>query len=554
MTFLYSTRSLKRNRLLKKISMICLVLSLVFLFYLAKNGPDNELRLSSSFSSSIQHQRYHLHDNDQVQFSQNQDEEVEIDVTVPRHALLDTIRKAKQDRLSRTKNTLPPVLPDRPKQPSLSPTTTITTIPEDKVFKSSRDDLYLPLGDGKDPNEKYLGFYPHSGFHNQRIALVNALMLAERLNRTLLVPPVMLGNPIHWRKHDSLDSYHRRTSKARLTHCQSYLNPQGKVANDSITIPDDCQLSFKYTSLRWDRLFDLDNIKQRVRIRYRDDYERTYLERYYNISRADTYYIKDDVLYDYRIVEANRLNSSKPVTVGKYQRIITVQELEERSERMLSFGSLFGNGRVIVNNQMATLDYFNRQLIFQRSALPGLFDEMDRMLHLLGGPSSYIAIHARVGDSIFERYAPQVMEKLWSDLQIYVPLLKQQQPMKHNDRCYQTDDDLGPAIDWDKQVILDKRPLVMFMATDTPRPHEHELFQNIYDTFPCIVTLNDLFDFDTSPLATMINPEDGVNYGKFLIPFLDGLMASRAQSFSGSMWSTFSKYIQFLHNVYTTSH
>jgi hypothetical protein len=211
---------------------------------------------------------------------------------------------------------------------------------------------------------------------------------------------------------------------------------------------------------------------------------------------------------------------------------------------------------------MPTLDYFNRQLTFQRKALPGLFDEMDRMLALMGGPLSYISIHARVGDSIFERYAPEVMEKLWSDLQMYMPLLASnnnkfgQQPL---DKCYQVGSDdgsfpvLGPAIDWDKQLILGNRPLVMFMATDTPRPREHELFNKIYDTFPCVVTLNDLFDFAGSPLATMVNPEDGVNYGKFLIPFLDGLMASRAQSFSGSMWSTFSKYIQFLHHVYITS-
>ncbi|CAO3598979.1 unnamed protein product [Absidia cylindrospora] len=385
------------------------------------------------------------------------------------------------------------------------------------------------------------------------------------------MPPVMLGNPIHWRKHDSLDSYHRRTSKASLDHCRNYLEtqPPPPTTNDTSSISEQCRQSFRYTSLRWDRLFDLDKIKQRVRIRYRDDYERAYLERNYDISRSDIYYVKDNLLYDYRIVETNRLNNRNPVTVGKYQRIIAMDELETRQERMISFGSLFGNGRVIVNDQMPTLDYFNRQLTFQRKALPGLFDEVDRMLAILGGPLSYISIHARVGDSIFERYAPEVMEKLWSDLQMYMPLLKNGKNdnkiggQQEQQKCYQVHRKdssgdgssmiLGPAVDWDKQLVLGDRPLVMFMATDTPQPREHELFKNIYDTFPCVVTLNDLFDFAESPLATMVNPEDGVNYGKFLIPFLDGLMASRAQSFSGSMWSTFSKYIQFLHHVYMTS-
>ncbi len=41
----------------------------------------------------------------------------------------------------------------------------------------------LPDQDNKE--EKYLGFLPHSGFHNQRIALENALLLGFLLNRTV---------------------------------------------------------------------------------------------------------------------------------------------------------------------------------------------------------------------------------------------------------------------------------------------------------------------------------------------------------------------------------
>ncbi|KAF9650006.1 hypothetical protein BDM02DRAFT_1688632 [Thelephora ganbajun] len=43
------------------------------------------------------------------------------------------------------------------------------------------------------PGEKFLSYLPHSGFHNQRIALENALVLARSLNQTLLVPPVRFG-------------------------------------------------------------------------------------------------------------------------------------------------------------------------------------------------------------------------------------------------------------------------------------------------------------------------------------------------------------------------
>jgi len=43
------------------------------------------------------------------------------------------------------------------------------------------------------PDDKFLSYLPHSGFHNQLIALENTLVPARLLNRTLLVPPVRFG-------------------------------------------------------------------------------------------------------------------------------------------------------------------------------------------------------------------------------------------------------------------------------------------------------------------------------------------------------------------------
>ncbi|KAF9301787.1 hypothetical protein BGZ74_006280 [Mortierella antarctica] len=44
-----------------------------------------------------------------------------------------------------------------------------------------------------DPTEKYITFLPHSGFHNQRSELENALVLARLLNRTLIIPKTKTG-------------------------------------------------------------------------------------------------------------------------------------------------------------------------------------------------------------------------------------------------------------------------------------------------------------------------------------------------------------------------
>lgn len=52
--------------------------------------------------------------------------------------------------------------------------------------------------------ERFLGYLPHSGFHNQRISLQNAMVLACYLNRTLLLPPILAGWPISGRPYDAL--------------------------------------------------------------------------------------------------------------------------------------------------------------------------------------------------------------------------------------------------------------------------------------------------------------------------------------------------------------
>lgn len=45
-------------------------------------------------------------------------------------------------------------------------------------------------------DERYLSYLTHSGLHNQRINLSNALLLGALLNRTVLVPYVRLGRAI----------------------------------------------------------------------------------------------------------------------------------------------------------------------------------------------------------------------------------------------------------------------------------------------------------------------------------------------------------------------
>lgn len=81
------------------------------------------------------------------------------------------------------------------------------TIPHD-VFTMEQDTqppLPSELASARQ-EERYLSYLPHSGLHNQRIALINALTLGHMLNRTVVVPYVRLGEPLPWKLRDELET------------------------------------------------------------------------------------------------------------------------------------------------------------------------------------------------------------------------------------------------------------------------------------------------------------------------------------------------------------
>lgn len=567
---------MKRNRLLKKIVAFTLTLSCLLLLYLQSSSQTSfpsALDTQPIINNIKHHQIPQKHlDRYHPNLHQIKAESDQFDVTVPRDYVLESIRRIRMPQAEPVNDDTPAEKQQQQQQKQRQSVLHKSNFnndnnnnnsnnkhaekKQDSVYTMASDDEFLPPGDGTDPSEKYLTYLPHSGFHNQRISVINALLLAHRLNRTLLMPPVMLGEAIHWRKYESLDSYHRRLTKANLEYCQDYLDiyyDPGKKEQAASIIPPKCRSSFNYTSLRWDRLFDLTALKQRVRIRYRDDYDKTYLQRTYGIDPQDVYHIRDELLYDYRI------SDQSGESLGKYKREIFLYDLAERPERLLSFGSLFGSGRVM-HSTPESIELYNflfKQFVFKPQALPELFAEATDIITRLGGPRSYVSFHARVGDSIFERFSSQVMGKLWSDLQKYTPLVSPPPSFILEKNEVNTDLCLAPletpdtdAIDWTTGQVAPGRPLLMFMATDAKHPRQFPLFEQLYKTFPCVVTLSDLYDYKDSALATLVNPADGIRYGKFLVPFLDGLIASYAQEFTGSMWSTFSSYIRFLHEQY----
>jgi len=110
---------------------------------------------------------------------------------------------------------------------------------EEELAQDEKDD---PKEKKKLPHQaRYLSYLPHSGFHNQRIALENALTLAKVLNRTLLIPPCLLGTAIPWIEFDKLVLRLRTiSSTSGLDHCYHNSEHQQMMAAAAAVSSREC--------------------------------------------------------------------------------------------------------------------------------------------------------------------------------------------------------------------------------------------------------------------------------------------------------------------------
>lgn len=147
-----------------------------------------------------------------------------------------------------------------------------------------------------DKHEKYLAYLPHSGFHNQRIAFENALTLARLMNRTLIVPPVRLGNkPLRYVHFDALLQFTALSGKDGLEHCSKVPQP--------LPLPPECFDYFDYTHLSWEWLVDLSSVTSQQRVVLRWDARDSWIHSRLGISESDTLTLKDASPYHYRFLD-----------------------------------------------------------------------------------------------------------------------------------------------------------------------------------------------------------------------------------------------------------
>ncbi|KAF9577253.1 hypothetical protein BGW38_007660, partial [Lunasporangiospora selenospora] len=416
-----------------------------------------------------------------------------------------------------------------------------------------------------DPAERYLAYLPHSGFHNQRITLENALLLAKYLNRTLLVPPVFLGPATEWRQFDIL---HRRIllqTKRGLDHCNKI--PRGDP------LPAECLNYYSWTTVDWDFFYDMEKIKTRQPFKFRTDHSFSWLEHHLGIDRQkDIHIFYDKTHYDYQIYD--NPDSTTPLNTARYLRRIDVSELQAIQHRVLHMGSLFATGRVLAELPESKVyqQFLRRTMILNT---PILVKTSDAIVNTLGGLGSFVGLHLRVGDGMFIQPAPTNVENMFQSLVNItgitpIPnyqIIPSSSPSdttgpagqdlankgnKGNKGVNQDLDDSKPKARpaptrLDISECLAHRNeggkyTVIYIATDGVYPRRNILFRKLFDHFPCIFTLDD-FSTYLAELKEMKNL-DGVGLSKDLIPMVDAVVSAKGRYFFGTPKSTFSTYVQ----------
>ncbi|GAA5839736.1 hypothetical protein JCM9279_005154 [Rhodotorula babjevae] len=260
---------------------------------------------------------------------------------------------------------------------------------------------------------RFLSFENHSGFHNQRKSLVNALVLAQLLNRTLLLPPARLGSPVPW----EMDPKFRVAFSER---CKAGLEPDKPIATlvnaHAINVGEACEDPLKWTYTGWDWLISPSLLAGRSLVdRWNSSsvwFTAPLAEGGLGLTPDEIHQFADADRRSYQILDDRRTSLS----AGSFTSRIELDDLRDEAglggKRLLRFGSLFSSARLkfVQDDNARLLDDTTNAVVLESGGLDGI---SDRIRNQLG---SYVAAHARLGDGVFKSKAVSNMQNVFRQL------------------------------------------------------------------------------------------------------------------------------------------
>lgn len=406
--------------------------------------------------------------------------------------------------------------------------------------------------------EQFLAYLPHSGFHNQRIAFESALILARLLNRTLIVPPVRLGNkPLRYVKFDTLRHYLALSGKEGLYHCSRL--------PVHISLPPECLDYFDYTHIPWEWLVDLTDIKSQQRLIYQWNTSDSWFRDRLGILDSETLTLKDLEPYQFRFLDT--LSDASSLT-DKFKEDIYTPNLRLSPSRLIRIGTLFGSSRVRLRDtsNLSMRRSIRQSMSFTNPVLDHVVDLIQNSLIAGDVDHGYFGVHLRLGDGRFrlnsKENARQVWRKLLHDVldlsdqeiaaldsenysraaSVTAPQVQVAPPNLKALRC-------RSRLHTAPQYTILNTPL--YIATDAADPVKDPSLSLFLRTFPCVFFLGDFVDH-TQSLNMLRNDYDGIELKRFLLPFVDAMVAGRAREIVGTEGSTFSRFVEDV--LWTTYH
>ncbi|CEP14768.1 hypothetical protein [Parasitella parasitica] len=432
-------------------------------------------------------------------------------------------------------------------------------------------------------NEKFLSYLPHSGFHNQRIELENALLLASYLNRTLLVPPVYLASPaMPWLRYEKLHERLLFQTKNGLDHCV-------ELDKAGLPLPSECLNNFRWTNIPWSFFYDMQSIKKQVPVVFRPGLDYQWLYRTFSLTEQDVYFFKDMSPYEYQIHD----DRSTYLPLDRFSYRIDLVTLENIPHRVLHFGSMFGSYRILAETGQHAdlLRHIRSKMIFSNPVLSGA---AERIVQQLGGANNFVGLHVRVGDGIFKLRASILVDDIYHELVDKFTDLTVDQVAEYEGGIEQHDLDRTESTEYEiklrsfhpidetnytkpievhhnPDIVLDTNPnivsrlkcqsgdhitlrfrnTVVYLATDAPDPRNHPLLRKLFRVFPCVFVLGDFVN-ELEDIKRLQVVEERVRLESYLIPMVDAMISAHGHTFLGTPHSTFTSYIERqLHPVYT---
>ena len=438
-------------------------------------------------------------------------------------------------------------------------------------------------------DEKFLSYLPHSGFHNQRIALENALVLARLLNRTLLVPPIRFGHrAIPHRNFTVL----QQALDANYTAYLCQLSENATNRNDTIfldfsAISERCAPKSKrkplaYAYLPWGWITDFDSIRQL------QPTIQTFGSTHFWLSFSrlhphanDVLIIPDTSKYQYHFTDEIVLDPTSDLmtfTNATYSEDITLSSLADHPAKLIQLGSLFGSRRLKLSDPIhkAIRKQIRRHMNLRHPLLHNLSVDITAKISGPGSGSGFLGAHLRCNDGYFLETAIEHSRMLWWKLvygilglsiertrQLELDLLITRNsswslPLRRfikpsNSPVHLPFDSRSLALDVDltkkckgklhTDPDLERLNVPLFIATDSKDPHTDEHLSLFRQTFPCIFFLGD-FPQELERIGSIRDPISGMEIGNMLVPFLDAMVVSRATRVVGTPHSTFSWYVQ----------